>query len=77
MPQRINLTQTDLNEIAAKATQLDSWLEEKALFIAARVAIPSEMTIAASVFIAAGVLVLMDGALPDGGCWSGKGGCST
>jgi hypothetical protein len=75
MKQKINLTQQQLDEIATKATKLSDWLEDKSLSLACRTAVPPQMTIVGAYVVAAGMLVMMDGAIPDGGCWATKSGC--
>ena len=73
MRQPINFTQTELEEIAAKATGLSYWLEEKALSAASRVVIPPGLTTVASFVMFSGLMILVDGAAPTTQCWGG--GC--
>jgi hypothetical protein len=74
MQQRINLTQTDLNEVAATADRLSVWLGETAVLAASHIAIPTEVTVVASFVVTAGTMVFLDGAIPASECWCG--GCS-
>jgi hypothetical protein len=79
MRQQINMTHRELEDVAAKATQLSGWLEDKTLQVACRVPIPPHMTVVKSLVMLSGALIFMDGALPDGACWggSGNGSCWT
>ena len=75
MRKSFNLTQEELDQMAAKATKLNDWLEEKALSVACRVPIPPTLMVVTGFVVVSGLNVLMDGAMPDSACWGGYGGC--
>jgi hypothetical protein len=75
MRQKFNLTQMDVDEVADKAVGLSDWLAQKTLTIACKNPIPLEVTVVASIAVTTGILVLMDGATPAGGCWGMSSGC--
>lgn len=74
MRQQMNMTHRELENVAAKATRLSDWLEDKTFQIACRGPIPANMTVVKSALMLSGALVMMDGALPDVTCWGGDGG---
>lgn len=74
MRQPINLDQTELDELAEKADGLSNWLEEKAMHIATRVVIPPELAAVGSMIVGAGLMLLVDDAIPDSMCWGGCNG---
>jgi hypothetical protein len=71
MRRRIDFTQTELDEIAKKASQLSDWLEEKTIAVTSQVLIPTRLTVVASLIVAGGAVVLLDGATPDVIGWQG------
>jgi hypothetical protein len=71
MRQPINLEQTELDELAERADGLSDWLEEKAMHIATRIVIPSELAAVGSIIMATGLVLLVDDAIPDSICWAG------
>jgi hypothetical protein len=75
MRQPINFTQSEVDEIAIKATGLSEWLEEKASSAASRIVIPPSLTTVASSVTVTGLLILLDKAMPTTQCWGG--GCVT
>jgi hypothetical protein len=73
----MNMTHRELEDVAAEATRLSDWLEDKTFQLACRAPIPANMTVVKSAIMLSGALVMMDGALPDNICWGGDlGNCA-
>jgi hypothetical protein len=76
MRRSINLTQSDVEEFATKATRLSAWLETQAVSAleAGQTRIPPELTTIGLLGIGFGLTVLLGGELPDNLCWGS--GCA-
>lgn len=64
----INISQNDLNELAAKAGALKEWLEEEGAEASSRI-IPAHLTAVTATAIAFGFAVLLDPSQPHSACW--------
>jgi len=71
--QKINLTQSDLDELANQAASLGNWLQREEANTCTDTAIPYKLTTVTSYILFSGLLVMLDKTPPASTCW--MGGC--